>query len=133
MVKKKVTSELELYFPDEFVNAKEKDVYDKLKNRTLLILDSIITDSDNSKQIDDIDVVLFSMYKPKSFLGSISVEIEYDKQFENMCFIIAQKANMDAKNMTVLQFYNAIDTIKRNAEAEAKIYKNNKINKYGRK
>ena len=125
-LKKKVTTELELYFPSSFVNSKEKEAYDKLKNRTLLALDSIINGSDNSSQIDAIDVMLFGMYKPNIYAGSESIEIKYDKQFESTCLLIAQKANMDAKKMTVLQFYNAIDNIKTQAEAEAKSLKRNK-------
>lgn len=125
-LKKKVTSELETYFPGDFVNPKEKEAYDKLKNRTLLVLDGIINNADNSEQIDIIDMMLLSMHTPKAFIGSESVEVKYDKQFESTCLLIAQKTNMDAKKMTVLQFYNAIENIKQQAEAEAKSLKRNK-------
>ena len=54
------------------------------------------------------------------------VEVKYDKQFESTCLLIAQKTNMDARKMTVLQFYNAIDNIKAQAEAEAKSFKKHK-------
>ena len=125
-LKKKVTSELETYFPGDFVNPKEKEAYDKLKNRTLLILDSIINDTDNTKQIELIDAMMLNMHTPKVFIGSESVEVKYDKQFESTCLLIAQKTNMDARKMTVLQFYNAIDNIKAQAEAEAKNLKKHK-------
>ena len=125
-LKKKVTSELETYFPGDFVNPKEKEAYDKLKNRTLLILDSIINDTDNTEQIELIDTMMLNMHTPKVFIGSESVEVKYDKQFESTCLLIAQKTNMDARKMTVLQFYNAIDNIKAQAEAEAKSLKNHK-------
>lgn len=125
-LKKKVTNELETYFPGDFVNSKEKDAYDTLKRRTLLALDSIINDVDNTEQIDAIDAMLFSMYTPKIYAGSESVEVKYDKQFESTCLLIAQKTNMDARKMTVLQFYNAIDNIKAQAEAETKSLKRNK-------
>lgn len=125
-LKKKVTSELETYFPGDFVNSKEKEAYDKIKNRTLLVLDSIINDADNAELIEAIDFALINMHNPKSFIGSESVEIKYDKQFESTCLLIAQKTNMDAKKMTVLQFYNAIDNIKSQAEAEAKSLHKNK-------
>lgn len=125
-LKKKVTSELETYFPGDFVNPKEKEAYDKLKNRTLLILDSIINDTDNTKQIELIDAMMLNMHTPKVFIGSESVEVKYDKQFESTCLLIAQKTNMDARKMTVLQFYNAIDNIKAQAEAEAKSLKKHK-------
>lgn len=125
-LKKKVTSELETYFPGDFVNPKEKEAYDKLKNRTLLVLDSIINDTDNTEQIELIDTMMLNMHTPKVFIGSESVEVKYDKQLESTCLLIAQKTNMDARKMTVLQFYNAIDNIKAQAEAEAKSLKKHK-------
>lgn len=128
-LKKKVTNELETYFPGDFVNPKEKEAYDKLKNRTLLVLDTIINDNDNAEQIELIDTMMLNMHTPKVFIGSDSVEVKYDKQFESTCLLIAQKTNMDARKMTVLQFYNAIDNIKAQAEAEAKSLKHNKHKK----
>lgn len=125
-LKKKVTNELETYFPGDFVNPKEKEAYDRLKNRTLLVLDSIINNTDNTKQIESIDTMMLNMHVPKIFIGSESVEVKYDKQFESTCLLIAQKTNMDARKMTVLQFYNAIDNIKAQAEAEAKSLKKHK-------
>lgn len=119
-LKKKVTSELEIYFPGDFITTKEKEAYDRLKNRALLILDSIINDADNSEQIEAIDSLIINSHTPKVFTGSKSVEIKYDKQFESTCLLIAQKTNTDAKKMTVLQFYNAVDNIKRQTEAETK-------------
>ena len=125
-LKKKVATELETYFPGDFTNAKEKDAYDKLRQRTLFVLDSIINDSDNSEKIEELDQLLINMHSPKSFIGSESVEIKYDKQFESMCLLIAQKIGLDAKKMTVLQFYNAIDNIKKQIEAESKQVKRHK-------
>lgn len=112
-----------MYFPGDFVNPKEKDAYDKLKQRTLLVLDSMINGTDNSEQIETIDMIMLNMHSPKSYIGSESVEIKYDKQFESTCLLIAQKTSMDAKKMTVLQFYNAVDNIKQQLEAEIKSVK----------
>lgn len=123
-LKKKVTTELEIYFPGDFINPKEKDIYDKLKLRTLLVLESMLDDSkNNSQQIESIDILMLNMYSPKVYMGSESVEIKYDKQFENACLLIAQKTSLDAKKMTVLQFYNALDNIKQQLEAESKSIK----------
>lgn len=119
-LKKKITAELEIYFPEDFNNPREKEAYDRLKNRTLFVLDSIINGVDNSERIDAIDALIIGAYTPKSFVGSESAEVKYDKQFETTCLLISQKTNMDAKKMTVLQFYNAISDIKTQAEAETK-------------
>lgn len=125
-IKKKIQAELELYFPQEFINVKEKEAYDRLKSRTLLVLEKIINDKDISSEINAIDDYLFNLHKPKSFLGDESVEIKYDKQFETMCLIISQKANQNARNMTVLQFYSSLENIKQQIEAEQKVYKKHK-------
>lgn len=125
-LKKKVTTELETYFPGDFISPKEKDAYDKLKQRTLLVLDSIMNGTNNSEQIETIDIIMLNMHSPKSYIGSESVEVKYDKQFESTCLLIAQKTSMDAKKMTVLQFYNAVDNIKQQLEAENKSVKRHK-------
>lgn len=122
-VKKKLATELELYFPSNFSDAKDKEAYDKIKQRTILQLESIAYDVDNTDKINEIDEWLFNLYKPKSFNGKASVEIKYDKQFETACMIISQKANMNAKKMTVLEFYSTLNNISKQAEAEAKAYK----------
>lgn len=70
--------------------------------------------------------MLIDMHTPKAFMGSESVEVKYDKQFESTCLLIAQKTNLDAKKMTVLQFYNAVDNIKKQVEAENKSLKQTK-------
>lgn len=123
-LKKKVESELEMYFPSNFTDSREKDVYDKLKIRTLLMLEQLITGESRETEIENIDRVMLNFYKPQSFSGENSVEIQYDKQFESSCLLIAQKVGLDAKKMTALQFYNALDIIKKQAETEAKQLKN---------
>ena len=125
-LKKKITLELELYFPQDFLNLREKEVYDRLKRRTLLILEGIIEEKANAEEIAKIDDYLFSLHKPNSFSGEESVEIKYDKQFESLCVLIAQKTSLNAKNMTTLEFYSTLDNIKKQLEAEQKAYKKHK-------
>lgn len=125
-LKKKVSTELETYYPENFSDAKEKEAFDKIKLKTQLQLDSIINDVDHTNEIYEIDAQLFGMYKPQTFIGSKSVEVLYDKQFESTCTIISQKTNLDAKKMTVLQFYNTLSDIKKQADIEAKAYSRNK-------
>jgi len=124
--KKKLSTELELYFPSEFDSAKEKDVYAKLKARTLFQLQELIEDEDYAKQIAELDEFLFSLHKPKIFTGKDSEEIKYDKQFETACMIISQKTGMNAKKMTVLEFYNTLVNIQKQSEMEKKSYNKNK-------
>lgn len=124
--KKKIQEELETYYPEDFVSAKERELLSLIKRRTLLILDGIAEDKDNSAEVEAIDNKMFSKYNPKSFEGEKSAEIKYDKQFEATCLLISQKMNLDAKTMTVLQFYSALDMIKKQSEAESNALNKNK-------
>lgn len=122
-IKKKICSELELYFPQCFVDAREKERFDRFRKRLLLMLDDIVYDTDSQEQIEEIDNWFYAMSNPMVFAGDNSAEIQYDKQFESSCLLIAQKTNLNAKDMTVLQFYNALDVIKKQIEAESKSIK----------
>lgn len=118
--KKKITYELETYFPSDFISLKEKSSYDKIKSRTLLVLEAIRQDVDNTESIELIDLELLKAYEPRLFIGSESAEILHDKHFESTCLLIMQKSGMDARSMTVLQFYSAVSNIKQQIEAETK-------------
>jgi len=112
-VKKKIDQELTLYFPGQFDDVAIKEYYEKLRARALLKLDAIIRQKDNSKAINKIDLFLMNLAKPKTFSGKQSVEIKYDKQFEEMCLFLKQEVSADIENMTVLQFYNSFEYIKK--------------------
>ena len=118
-VKKKIDDELRLYFPRLFDDATLKEYYDKLKQRTIVVLRTIIdgraTEAD-AKEIDDITADLITYFNPQTFTGSESVEIRHDRQFENMCLILSQNLHVDPKKFTVLEYYNAFEYIKEQAK-----------------
>lgn len=108
-VKKKIADELTLYFPEQFESATEKEYYDTMKRRTQAMLDAILQGDTQERQdvIEKLTDELVCFVKPRSFVGAGSAEIEYDKQFEDMCLVMAQQLNQDPKRMTVMEFYNA--------------------------
>jgi hypothetical protein len=59
------------------------------------------------------DAQLLEFSKPKSFQGPNSVEVVYNKSYEDMCVLISSELNMDAKRMTTLEYYNAFEYIKK--------------------
>lgn len=63
------------------------------------------------------------MYTPVSLLGDNSAEIEYDKQYERVKLIIAQKTNLDIKSLTVFQYYAYLEAVKEQADEEQKAAK----------
>lgn len=118
-VKKKMDEELNLYFPSKFEDANIKEYYDRLKSRMQLMLDKIIRGTDHKEQINEIDDFLLSLSKPRIFWGKEGAEIQFDKQYEDMCLLLSQKLTVDPKKMTVLQFYNAFEYIKKTIGSNA--------------
>ena len=118
-VKKKIDEELQLYFPRLFDDAAVKEYYDELRRRTMLMLDAII-EGDTEDKRREIATMLITYNRPQSFSGSDSMEIQYDKQFENMCLLIAQHLHVDAKKYTVLEYYNAFEYIKQSLKPKGK-------------
>lgn len=119
-VKKKIDEELTLYYPAIFDDVRSKEYYDLLKQRTRAMLDCIIEGEteERTKEVEDITDRLITYTKPKTFTGAGSMEIEYDKQFEDMCLVISQQLHTDAKKMTVLQYYNAYQYIQKQSKAK---------------
>lgn len=108
--KKKIDDDLLATFPSHFDSSATKEYYDKLRKRTLMLLDCIISGRTKTKQdtIDmlTLDLLLFS--RPRDF-ASGKVEIEYDKQFEKMCVCLSEQLGLRPKEMTVVEFYTAYE------------------------
>lgn len=125
-VKKKIDTELTLYFPRVYDNGNAKEFYEKLRRRTLLILGNIISGKDTPETNNEIDAItteLITYAQPQTFMGSDSVEIQYDRQFENLCLTLSAQLNVNPKAYTVLEFYNAFEFLKEKAKAEEKAKK----------
>lgn len=84
-----------------------------MRKRAILQCEKIINETDEyDKEIEQLTTKLLTFTKPKDFSGKDSVEVQYDKQFENMCLIISKELNANAKAMTVLEYYNAFEFVK---------------------
>lgn len=112
-VKKKIDRELSMYFPGKFDDATQKEYFDNLREHTILKLEEIISGESKDESIKAIETRLVLLAKPRIFTGAKSVEIEYDKQFEEMCLVLAHNLQVQPYTMTVLQFYNAFDYLKK--------------------
>lgn len=120
-VKKKIDRELSLYFPGKFDDATQKEYYDHLRQHTIHRLDEIITGESKEDVCKEIEIRMVLLVKPRVFWGVKSAEIEYDKQFEEMCLILTHNLQVQPYSMTVLQFYNAFDYLKKlSARSKAK-------------
>lgn len=108
-VKKKIDDELTAYFPQVFNDNRGREFYDILKERIRVML-KCITDGDTEERKEEVERLtgnLVTFQKPRKFTGSNSTEIEYDREFDDMCLVISKETGTEAKRMTVMEYYNA--------------------------
>lgn len=123
--KKKLEEELRAYFPRYFNDIEEKRANDWQRKRLLIMLEGII-DHDiegSDEKLKKHEKELLTRYKPKDFVTKDSASIACDKNFEQTCLVVAQKSGLDPKQMTVQQYYSALENIERQTKAEMKAYK----------
>jgi len=125
-VKKKIDGELRLYFPALFADSEIKEYYDLLKKRTLAVLENIIAgvkNPDTTPEIEKLTTALVTYSNPKAFAGSDGVEIQFDRQFENLCLVLSEQLHVKPKDYSVLEFYNAFDFVQERAKKAEKAQK----------
>ena len=120
-VKKKIEEELKAYFNQGSESATSKEYYELMRRRALLMLDEIADGRDRAEEIREIESQMVRIDKPRVFQGLTNAEVLYDKNFVGCCIAIAQNLNMDAKRMTVLEYYRALEVL----EEQQKQYKKN--------
>ena len=129
-VKKKIDGELTLYFPALFNDSDVKEYYDILRKRTLEILNGIVAGIDDpagAEIVDKLTTALITYSHPKMFTGSDGVEIQFDRQFENLCLVLSEQLHVEPKKYSVLEFYNAFDFVKERAKQAEKAQKRAKF------
>lgn len=127
-VKKKIDAELAVYFPSIFNTTEIREYYDLLKARTLAVLRAIVEGKHNPEggEAERLTSALITYSHPKRFSGSDGVEIQFDRQFENLCLALSSQLNIDPKGCTVLEFYNAFDYLQQKAKEAKKAEKRRK-------
>ena len=109
------------YFPRVFEDATQKNYLDLLRKRGMLQLAMIVRGVDNTAEIAEVTKKILAMQNPKNFDGSDSEEIRFDKQFEDMCLIMAKEFGGGIKNFTTMEFYTAFERMTKNYESQKKI------------
>lgn len=119
-VKKKIDGELVLFFPRLFVDSDVKEYYDMLRKRALEILNNIVAGipvPDETQTVIEMTTALITYSNPKDYAGSDGAEIQFERNFENLCIMLSQELNVKPKKYSVLEFYNAFEFLQNRAKA----------------
>ncbi len=113
--KKKIDTELKLYFPRLFDDAASKEYHSVLKRRTAEILKAVRGEEEAANKAQKLTTELLLFFNPVTFSGAASMEIRHDKQFEEMCLMLSRELHIDPKGMTVMEYYCAFERLKEEA------------------
>lgn len=109
-IRERIDTELRDYFPQVFEN-ENKNLLDYLRKRALLQVDEIVNDCSHEDEIKKLSELLTIGYKPPVFEGNESVELQYDKQFEQMCLALSKEFGGKAKDYTIMEYYSAYERL----------------------
>lgn len=120
-VKKKIDGQLMLYFPKIFEDSTVKEFFDKMRRRTLLILQNIVAGvavPTKTPEIEQLTTEMVTYSNPLNFSGAESAEIHFDRQFENLCVMLSERLHVKPKEYSVLEFYNAFEFLREQSKNE---------------
>ena len=120
--KKKIDEDLLIYFPNIFSSVEEREFYDNMKRRTVAQLEQITkgVTEERRQVIRQMEDRMVLAVKPKTFTGRDAFGVQHDKGYEKICLLIASNLHVDAKRMTVLEYYTAQEYLQEMAKERKK-------------
>lgn len=120
-VRSRIDENLLQYFPKVFEDSTQKNYIDLLRQRAVLQIGEIVNGDDNDAKIQGVTEKIYQMQNPKGFTGAESEEIRFDKQFEDMCLLMAKEFGGGIKKYTTMEFYTAFERLTRQYNETKKI------------
>lgn len=115
-IKKKISEDLSVYFPATFNDVHEKDATERIIRRTRLVLSEITAGQDASEDIGRIDDFILMQNPPQAFSTTKGADVMFDKNYTDIMLLVSKSMKMDARDMTVLEFYQALAYMKNEAK-----------------
>lgn len=120
-VRNAIDENLIQYFPRVFEDASQKNYTDLLRQRAMLQVVAMVKGEDNKEKLDKVNDKIYGMQNPKGFMGQDSEEVRFDKQFEDMCLLMAKEFGGGIKKYTTMEFYAAFERLTKQYNEAKKI------------
>ena len=117
-LKKKLKTDFPIFLP-KWVDKTDQRYFAKLKERTDLVLRAIMGE-DVKAVIAKVEDEIFSMSPIKSFVGKDAVHVKAFMNYNATSAILKQKNLGDPKVLTVVEFHQALDILKKQLKPRKK-------------
>ena len=118
-LKKKLKTEFPVFLP-KWVDKTDQKYYAKLKKRTDYVLRGILGEDGVKDLIAKIENEIFAMSSPRSFVGVDAVHVKAFMNYNATSAILKQKGLGDPKKLTVVEFHQALDILKKQLKPSRK-------------
>ena len=116
-VKKKINTELSVYYPEFFPKNGNMEQTALRAKRLNILLDSIIQDDDSEKEIFNIEKEILETDKPNVWnvwkKGNMERSLEVD--FQKFAISVIRKTNQSLDNLMTFSFYATVELLKEEA------------------
>lgn len=124
--KKKIEDDLLLYFPAVFNTGASREYFGLLRARALAILRGITEGTEHpagTQEVEDITTRMATLDEPRVFNGPNGIEVQTDRNFEDVCLVLSEQLHINPKTCTVFEYYNAYEFMQRRAKEAEKARK----------
>ena len=83
-----------------------------------------IQGKDVKNELEKIDKEIFETFEPKQYSGQDGAEVKAVKNFENSCIVLSQYMPKDAKKMSTLEYFEALEYVRAQNKKNKKRTKN---------
>lgn len=106
-----------------FSSVEEREYYDNMKRRTVAMLEQVTqgVSEERTQRIKQLEDAMVLSVKPKVFTGRDAFGVQHDKRYEKICLLIASNLHVDAKRMTVMEYYTANEYLNEMAKERKKL------------
>ena len=113
-LKLRFAQQWETLTPTTAVDPATKDLYTRLKERTLLVLQHLREPIDEiAERIAEIDAYLLDSLEPRQYSGAAGIEAQTLRRFEDSCILLRQfKVHEDPRKMSAFAFQQALAIVK---------------------
>lgn len=115
-----MAEEVEAVFPDTIDRASIAEFYSNVKRKAEIQYKQMVGGAVDAEAETAIEEYFYGLIKPSEIYGRTGRSIQYNKDFEAVCAVITQEISRDPKKMTVMEYMQIVESMKKRVQEQKK-------------